>query len=237
LLTDVQHRFTAGRLVLAITQGECVMKLLVVDDHPLIPQAISQALHEFDPSITLLTAANRNDAERMLALHPDCALVLLDLALPGTRGMELLASLVRDHPQRPVVVLSATHDRATVDAAMAAGARGFIAKTADAQEVVSAIGAALAGKRPVTRDFAPRVAAAAARLAPGVYGLTGRQADVLQLLIQGKPNKMICRDLSLSEGTVKVHVSAILKALNVHSRTQAVVELAKRGVGIDATLR
>ncbi len=207
------------------------MKLLVVDDHPLIPQAIAQALREFDPSIVPLAAATRADTERMLALHPDCALVLLDLAVPGTRGMELLASLVRDHPQLPVVVLSATHDRATVDAALAAGARGFIAKTADAREVVGAIGDALAGKRTVTRDIAPVRAAAAAALAPGVYGLTVRQADVLRLLVQGKPNKMICRDLSLSEGTVKVHVSAILKALNVHSRTQAVVELAKRGAG------
>lgn len=213
------------------------MKLLVVDDHPLIPQAINQALRETDPSITLLAAANRDDTERMLALHPDCALVLLDLALPGTRGMEFLVGLLRDHPQRPIVVLSATHDRATVDAAIAAGARGFIAKTADAREIVAAIRAALAGKRPVTRDIAPRVAEAAARLAPGVYGLTGRQADVLNLLIQGKPNKMICRDLALSEGTVKVHVSAILKALNVHSRTQAVVELAKRGVGGEAMRR
>jgi len=209
------------------------MKLLVVDDHPLIPQAIAQALRDFDPTITLLAAATRAETERMLALHPDCALVLLDLALPGTRGLDLLASLVRDHPHRGVVVLSATHDRATVDAAMAAGARGFIAKTADAREIVIAIGAALAGKRVITRDIAPGVAAAAAHVAPGVYGLTGRQADVLRLLIQGKPNKMICRDLSLSEGTVKVHVSAILKALNVHSRTQAVVEIAKRGIGAE----
>ena len=209
------------------------MKLLVVDDHPLIPQAIAQALRDFDPTITLLSAATRAETERMLALHPDCSLALLDLALPGTRGLDLLASLVRDHPQRGVVVLSATHDRATVDAAIAAGARGFIAKTADAREIVAAIGAALAGKRVITRDIAPRIAAAAAHLAPGVYGLTGRPADVLRLLIQGKPNKMICRDLSLSEGTVKVHVSAILKALNVHSRTQAVVEIAKRGIGAE----
>jgi DNA-binding NarL/FixJ family response regulator len=209
------------------------MKLLVVDDHPLIPQAIGQALKDFDPTLTLLAAGNRDETERMLAMHPDCALVLLDLALPGTRGLALLAELVRDHPQRPVVVLSATHDRATIDAALAAGARGFIAKTADAREVVTAIGAALAGKRPVTRDVTGEAAAAAARLAPGIFGLTGRQTDVLQHLIQGKPNKMICRDLALSEGTVKVHVSAILKALYVHSRTQAVVELAKRGVSGD----
>jgi DNA-binding NarL/FixJ family response regulator len=191
-------------------------------------------LRDFDPSIVLLTADSRESTERILALHPECALVLLDLALPGTRGMELLASLVRDHPRLVVVVLSATHDRATVEAALAAGARGYIAKTASASEVISAIGAALAGQRPVTRDIAPRVAESAARLAPGVFGLTQRQADVLHLLAQGKPNKMICRDLALSEGTVKVHVSAILKALNVHSRTQVVVELARRGVAAAA---
>jgi DNA-binding NarL/FixJ family response regulator len=146
--------------------------------------------------------------------------------------MELLAALVRDHPRLPVVVLSATHDRGTIDAALAAGARGYIAKTADPSEVIASIGAALAGKRPVTTHVSPRVAQNAAQLAPAVYGLTERQADVLALLVQGKPNKLICRDLSLSEGTVKVHVSAILKALNVHSRTQAVVELARRGVTV-----
>lgn len=209
------------------------MKILVVDDHPLIPQAVAHVLREFDSSINLLAAGNRDGAERMLALHPDLALVLLDLALPGTRGMELLAALVRDHPRLPIVVLSATHDRATIDAAMAAGARGYIAKTADASEVVATVSAALVGKRMITQHVAPRVAEGAAQLAPAVYGLTQRQADVLMLLVQGKPNKLICRDLALSEGTVKVHVSAILKALNVHSRTQAVVELARRGVTLN----
>jgi DNA-binding NarL/FixJ family response regulator len=213
------------------------MKILIVDDHPLILQAVGNALRDFDPSLVLLSADTRDGTERMLALHPDCALVLLDLALPGTRGMELLAALTRDHPRLAILVLSATHDRATVEAALAAGARGYIAKTADATEVIGAVSAALAGKRPVTRDLGPRVAESAALLAPGVFGLTERQADVLRLLVQGKPNKMICRDLALSEGTVKVHVSAILKALNVHSRTQAVVELARRGVSVGMRAR
>jgi DNA-binding NarL/FixJ family response regulator len=213
------------------------MKILIVDDHPLILQAVGNALRDFDPSLVLLSADTRDATERMLALHPDCALVLLDLALPGTRGMELLAALTRDHPRLAILVLSATHDRATVEAALAAGARGYIAKTADATEVIGAVSAALAGKRPVTRDLGPRVAESAALLAPGVFGLTERQADVLRLLVQGKPNKMICRDLALSEGTVKVHVSAILKALNVHSRTQAVVELARRGVSVGMRAR
>jgi DNA-binding NarL/FixJ family response regulator len=70
-----------------------------------------------------------------------------------------------------------------------------------------------------------------------ILGLTQRQSDVLKLLVQGKPNKLICRDLRLSEGTVKVHVSAILKALNVHSRSQAIVELARRGIGVETSTR
>ena len=130
----------------------------------------------------------------------------------------------RLHPRLPVVVLSATHDRATVGAALAAGARGYVSKTANAtgrNARPRCVTAALAGKRP------SRVTCAILRVAwkraahvayPRVFGLTpapGR--DVLRLLVQGKPNKLICRDLRLSEGTVKVHVSAILKALNVHS--------------------
>jgi len=206
------------------------MKIIVVDDHPLIQQAVRDALPQLDPTLNVLSAHTGDEAERLLALHPDCALVLLDLALPGTRGFELLAALVRDHPRLPVAVLSATHDRATVDSAMAAGAHGYIAKSADARELLRAVQAVLAGRRSVTTDIAPRASALAA-IVPGVLGLTERQSDVLRLLVQGKPNKLICRDLKLSEGTVKVHVSAILKALNVHSRTQAVAELAKRGVG------
>jgi DNA-binding NarL/FixJ family response regulator len=213
------------------------MKILVVDDHPLILQAVREVLPQLEPGLTILAAHNRDETERLLAGHPDCALVLLDLALPGIRGLEFLAALVRDHPRLPVVVLSATHDRATIDSAMAAGARGYVAKSADAREVLRAVRAAIAGRRPVTSDITPRAAAVLASVAPGVLGLTERQADVLRLLVQGKPNKLICRDLRLSEGTVKVHVSAILKALNVHSRTQAVVELAKRGVGAESATR
>jgi DNA-binding NarL/FixJ family response regulator len=88
----------------------------------------------------------------------------------------------------------------------------------------------------VTRDYA-RAPARVEGLPADALGLTQRQADVLRLLVQGKPNKMICRDLRLSEGTVKVHVSAILKALNVHSRAQAIVELARRGVAVDERAR
>jgi len=209
------------------------MKILVVDDHPLILHALTQVLPQLDGELELLGAADRGQTRVALARHPDCALVLLDLALPGAHGLDLLAELRRDFPRLPVVVLSATHDHATVGAALAAGARGFVAKTADPVELLAAVRAVLAGGRHVTRDVArPRVTAI-----DGVQleylGLTQRQSEVMLLLAQGKPNKLICRDLRLSEGTVKVHVSAILRALNVHSRSQVIVELARRGIRVD----
>ena len=209
------------------------MKILIVDDHPLILHALAQVLPQLDPRLEVLGASDRVETLTLLARHPDCALVLLDLTLPGARGLDLLAELRRDRPLLPIVVLSATHDSATVGAAIAAGARGFIAKTASPHALLDAIETVLSGGRHVTADL--RAAPRSVKGVPvDILGLTQRQSDVLQLLLEGKPNKLICRDLRLSEGTVKVHVSAILKALNVHSRSQAIVELARRGIGIDA---
>jgi len=208
------------------------VKILIVDDHPLVLHALQQVLPQLDRRLDVYGAANRTETLTLLARHPDCSLVLLDLTLPGAHGLDLLAELRRDRPLLPIVVLSATHDRATVGAAIAAGARGFIAKTASPVELLDAIETVLSGGRHVTKDLrsAPR---AIKGVAIDTLGLTQRQSDVLQLLVQGKPNKLICRDLSLSEGTVKVHVSAILKALNVHSRSQAIVELARRGISVE----
>lgn len=210
------------------------MKILVVDDHPLIQQALAQSLPHLHGTLEVIAAVDRDETLTALARHPDCALALLDLTLPGAHGLDLLVELRRDFPALPVVVLSATHDRATVGSAMAAGARGYIAKTSTPAELLDAVRTVLAGGRSVTTDFVP--ASATLNGVPGTLpGLTHRQADVLRLLLQGKPNKLICRDLRLSEGTVKVHVSAILKALNVRSRAQAIAELTRRGVVVDTS--
>jgi len=210
------------------------MKILIVDDHPLILHALEQVLPRLNRRLEVLGAADRVEALTLLARHPDCAMVLLDLTLPGARGLDLLAELRRDRPLLPIVVLSATHDSATVSAAVAAGARGFIAKTASPLALLDAIETVLDGGRHVTTDLhsAPRTIKG---VPVDILGLTQRQSDVLVLLLQGKPNKLICRDLRLSEGTVKVHVSAILRALNVHSRSQAIVELARRGISIETS--
>jgi DNA-binding NarL/FixJ family response regulator len=208
------------------------VKIIVVDDHPLILSALAQLVPALERPVSLLTATDRDSTYALLAAHPECALLLLDLALPGTKGLELLGALRRDFPRLAIAVLSATHDRATVDAAFAAGAKGFIAKTASSEQLVASLRRLLDGRscpRPeLARSTSPIRLAEIAML-----GLTQRQDQVLRLLAQGKPNKLICRDLGLSEGTVKVHVSAILRALNVHTRAQAIAELARRGVAVD----
>ena len=209
------------------------MKILVVDDHPLIQDALTQLLPQLGGNLEVRSAVTADEATAILDDEPDVGLVLLDLALPDTRGLDLLADLMLDYPGVPVVVLSATHDRATVNAALAAGARGFIAKTSDARELLDAVRLVCEGGEYLTSDVTLAPDGDGVRIAPGALGLTNRQADVLMLLVQGKPNKLICRDLKLSEGTVKVHVSAILKRLNVKSRAQAVATLARRGISVE----
>jgi DNA-binding NarL/FixJ family response regulator len=210
------------------------MKILVIDDHPLIQEALKHVLTELDAALDLVQAEDASDAHAALSSAPDTELIVLDLTLPRSDGFELLSELRRDWPGIPLLVLSATHDRATVERALDLGAMGFIPKTANTRVLIDALRLVLSGgvfvppDCPGTGSARPRAVARAADL-----GLTLRQSDVLRLLVQGKPNKLICRDLSLSEGTVKVHVSAILRALNVHTRTQVVIELARRGVRLD----
>jgi DNA-binding NarL/FixJ family response regulator len=212
------------------------MKILVIDDHPLIQEALRHVLAALDPSLEYIQAQDASEAHAALSREPDADLILLDLALPGCDGFDLLAELRREWPGMPVLVLSATHDRETVEHALDLGAMGFIPKTANTRVLLEALQLVLAGgvyvpSEPI-RASAVRPRPALTR--PEQLGLTLRQADVLKLLVQGKPNKLICRDLKLSEGTVKVHVSAILRALNVRNRTQVVIELARRGVRLDA---
>src|SRR5438128_3490256 len=212
------------------------MKILVIDDHPLIQEALKHVLAELDASLDLLQAHDASAAHAALAGAPDTDLIVLDLALPGSDGFELLSELRHEWPGLPVLVLSATHDHATVQAALDMDAMGFIPKTVNARVLIDALRLVLSGGIYVPTDC---LGGNGARLRPRPVmkpeqlGLTIRQADVLKLLVQGKPNKLICRDLRLSEGTVKVHVSAILRALNVHTRTQVVIELARRGVRRD----
>ena len=121
------------------------MKILVIDDHPLVVDALAQLLPQIDPAMEVRAAMDPREAITVLDNEPDVALVLLDLALPGARGLDFLGDLKLDYPGVPVIVLSATHDRATVMAALGAGAHGFIPKTADGAMLLDAVRRVLEG--------------------------------------------------------------------------------------------
>ena len=145
---------------------------------------------------TCVRASHPDEAVAVLDNEPDVALVLLDLALPGARGLDFLGDLKLDYPGVPVVVLSATHDQATVMAALGAGAHGFIPKTADAGNAPRRRAPRSRRRRRARcRTASPMPDGDGVQIDPRALGLTARQTDVLKLLVQGKPNKLICRDL------------------------------------------
>jgi DNA-binding NarL/FixJ family response regulator len=222
------------------------MKILVVDDHVLIRDALRGVLKELKDEADVLEAS---DCRQAMALISDNAnelsLILLDLNLPDRDGFAALSELRERYPGISVVVLSGQHDRSSVIKAFDLGALGFIPKSGQREVMLSALQLIFAGGTyippeaiiPETRpppDPKPPGTGSQCK-SPADLGLTERQVDVLALMMQGKSNKAICRVLDLAEPTVKNHVTAILKALKVTNRTEAVI--AVRELGWDLTNR
>lgn len=225
------------------------MKILVVDDHPLILEALHHVLRQLDREVEVYDARTGAEGRKLVAAHPETGLLLLDLTLPDVDGLALLSELRHDFPAIPVVVLSASDRREDVLRAIDLGAMGFIPKTSSNQVMLQALRLVLSGgvylppaalvhqegaEMESSGDSAPDSMGGGTRVTPRELGLTGRQAQVLALILQGKPNKVICRELGLAEGTVKIHVAAILRALNVSTRTQAVIEASRLGLHLEA---
>ena len=208
------------------------MKILVVDDHALVREGLRHVLQELDEAgVDVIDAGSGRTAFALADLHPDLDLVLLDLHMPDMGGIEALDELGRRHPDIPVVVLSGAENIENMRAAFEHGAAGFIQKSALSDVLISAIRLVFSGGIYVPPQMAMRPPAARpGGSARGPLELTGRQQEVLQLVLQGKTNKEICRALALAEPTVKVHVSAILRVLGVQSRTQAVLAAARLGL-------
>lgn len=219
------------------------MNILVVDDHPLVLDALQQIVKRLDRSVAVLTARSRNEClARLEQASPAGAadLILLDLGLPGANGLSLLREVRDGYPDIPLVVVSANDDSEVITDAIDMGAMGFIPKSSTPAVMLSALRlvlsggiylppAALAPKARAPSADAPAPFAAT----PADIGLSHRQAEVMSLMLRGKPNKLICRDLGLAEGTVKVHVASILRAVGVATRMQLLVEASKRGWRID----
>ena len=223
------------------------MKILVIDDHTLIRQALQNMLRVLDTSAEVLESADCSAALALAAEHPNLDLILLDLHMPGMGGMDALSHFRQSHPAVPVVVLSGADDRQTVRTAIDRGAMGFIPKSSSNNVMLSALRLVLSGGvylpteildhagSSIVGDADSLVSGTGAHgKTPAQLGLTDRQMEVLALLLQGKSNKLVCRELGLAEGTVKAHITAVLKALNVTSRTQAVIAASQMGLRFDA---
>ena len=210
------------------------MKILVVDDHVLIRQAMHGVLKKLRRDAVVLEASNSQQAMHVIAEHPDVQLILLDLTLPDRDGFSVLAEMRERYPTVAVVVLSAVQDSANVMKALDLGALGYIPKSAQSDVMLNALRLVISGgiyipPEILIHETVPESAAKSSSSethpqdTAGYLGLTDRQLDVLALMMQGNSNKTICRILNLAEPTVKNHVTAILKTLNVSNRTEAVV--------------
>ncbi|MBI3525796.1 MAG: response regulator transcription factor [Betaproteobacteria bacterium] len=210
-----------------------MLKLLAIEDHALVREGLLQILGKLAPGVVCVGAQDAEEALRLLESGggAEFDLCLLDLMLPGLNGMACLGVLRKRYPAMPVVVISALDDPATVARVMRAGASGFVSKSSPGAEMLAALRQVLAGEVYLParlRDAATMQRGRRGRLSlEERYLLSAAQMRVLEPLIQGRTNRQIAELLGLSEGTVKIHVSAILKALNVANRSQALLAVSQ----------
>jgi DNA-binding NarL/FixJ family response regulator len=209
------------------------MRIVVADDHPLIRGALRQAVEGAAVGSEIAECGDLDELTKELDANPDVDLVLLDLTMPGVRGFSGLMYLRAQHPGIPVVVVSANEDRAVIRSCIDFGASAFIPKTTGIEDMRKAIRAVLDGGAwtPAGVDLSAPADKDAAETIRRLASLTPQQVRVLMMLSEGLLNKQIAYELSVSEATVKAHVSAILTKLKVESRTQAVIAASKIEAG------
>ncbi|NZA28603.1 response regulator transcription factor [Luteimonas sp. SJ-92] len=215
------------------------MKVLIADDHRLIVEGVKTKLSELGPDVEFVVAMDIGELDALVS-QPDGApdLAIIDIAMPGARGHDHISEIRRAAPNVPVIVLSGSEDTGLIRTLLDLGVQGFIPKAYSPDVMLSAVRLVLSGGVYVppmllagvqAQGWTPPPSASlrAAAPEPSLDGLrqilTERQIDVMRLLSQGKPNKLIARDLGISEGTVKIHLAAIFRALNVRNRVEAVV--------------
>ncbi|MDP2808619.1 MAG: response regulator transcription factor [Rhodocyclaceae bacterium] len=212
-----------------------MLKILVIEDHALVREGLLQALKVLEDEVETLGAQDADVALKLLMSNEDVDLILLDLMLPGTSGMALLGVLRKRFPAIPVVILSALDDSDTVTRALRQGAAGFVPKSSSTDLMIDALHQVLAGEvylPPRLREATSRGDNGRGKSVAERYGLTTGQMRVLELLAQGKTNRQIADLLEVTEGTVKIHVSAIFKAMNVTNRSQALLLASRQRVKV-----
>ena len=217
------------------------LQLLVVDDHPLFREGIGAALRASGRDVEIVQAADAQEGLAAAETHPNLDAVLLDIALPGMNGLIAIREFRLFYPLLPVIILSALESGPNARRALAAGAAGFVPKSAPTAVILEALADVLAGgaylpallRGESSTTDRERAVACAPPQTPDLGRLTARQLEILAFMCRGKSNKEIAADFGLSEKTVKTHISAIFKVLGVVNRTRAVLTAQRMGLLTD----
>ena len=208
------------------------MRFLVADDHDLFLKGLEFILKESYPDIELVFAHSYSDIFQILEKDRDFSLVMTDLAMPGGKWLDSLQQIHNLLPDTPIIVLSAVFDKEIVQKTIDLGVSGYIPKTSSNMVIISAINLVLSGGIYIPPELLNSKLQAEMNMDSNQNSeqnvLTPRQIEVLEKVAEGKSNKVIAYELGLSEGTVKLHVTAILKILNVNNRTGALREAERQ---------
>ena len=206
--------------------------IVIADDHPLFRQALALAVARVRPDARIIEVGTLASAARAVSEADGLALIMLDLKMPGAVGYSGIALLHAERPDVPILVVSSAEGAAAAEEARAFGAIGFLHKDSDLSAIEAAIGRALAGTvSPVRRPEPAGEGATIDEIRGHVAGLTPTQLKVLIAVLGGQLNKQIAHGLGISEATVKAHMTAIMRKLDVRNRTQAA--LVARSLGLD----
>jgi two-component system nitrate/nitrite response regulator NarL len=214
------------------------MRVLLIDDHALVRKGIEELLQSRGVQVVAAVGSGEEGVRRARELPAD--LILLDVKMPGMNGVETLRQLRASGVSAPVVMLTMSREDADLSAALRAGARGYLLKDMEPEELVPALEAAVQGDNVVAQELVGSLAGLvrgdavpppAPRKAAPFAELTPRELEILECIADGSSNKMIARALEISDGTVKLHVKAILRKLGMRSRVEAAVAAVEQGLG------
>ncbi|MDC0598320.1 response regulator transcription factor [Gammaproteobacteria bacterium] len=215
------------------------MQILIADDHSLFVDGMCHILKKLADTVAVTTSANAEQTIEILESQPDFDLVLIDLNMPGMNGLSILQRMKESGAMLPIVVISAEENANTIQAALHAGALGFIPKSHSSDQMLDALRAILTGDIYVPADIQKQLDNNGTHRPPleainnkalQQAGISQRQYEVLKLLAEGYSNKKIALSLFLAEHTVKVHVSALFKSLQAGNRTECVKAAIARGI-------
>ncbi|MHB8621886.1 MAG: response regulator [Sulfuricaulis sp.] len=213
------------------------MRVLLIDDHALVRKGLEELLRSRGIEVVASAGTGEEGIKQALALSPD--VILLDIKMPGLSGIETLEKLRASNVTIPILMLTMSRDDADLRSALRGGAEGYLLKDMNPEDLVPALEAALRGDNVVAKEMVGTLARlvqgqgteSAHRSAAPLADLTPREMEILRHVAEGQSNKMVARELNITDGTVKLHVKAILRKLGVHSRVEAAVIAVEQGLG------